>query len=107
MADRRLPGTGRSLSDEVGSRERRRLRAQAGRDRTLLLGIGMIGMIGWSVTIPTLAGIFLGLWIDRNWPGEFSWTIALLLAGLTLGCISAWYWVSREQQAIEAEESGE
>lgn len=107
MAERRLPGMGRSMSEKVGSRERRRLRARANRDRTLWLGIGMIGMVGWSIAIPTLAGIFLGLWLDRNWPGTFSWTLALLLAGLSLGCISAWYWVSREQQAIEAEESGE
>jgi len=94
------------LSEEVGVREVRKARARRTRDRTLWLGLGMFGVIGWSVAVPTLIGIILGLWLDRLWPGPFSWTLALLLAGVTLGCLSAWYWVSLEQKAIDEEEKG-
>ncbi|SDC02732.1 AtpZ/AtpI family protein [Ruegeria marina] len=59
-------------------------------------GLGMFGMVGWAVAVPTVAGIALGLYIDSRWPGERSWTLALLLAGVALGCLNAWYWVQRE-----------
>ena len=49
----------------------------------------------------------LGLWLDRHWPGDFSWTLALLLAGVTLGCLNAWYWVDMESRMIEKNEAEE
>jgi len=64
----------------------------------------MFGVVGWSVAVPTLLGIALGLWLDRLWPGGFSWTLALLLAGVTLGCLNAWYWVSLERKGIDEDE---
>lgn len=99
-----MPDLPHQLSDEVGSRELRKVRARRRRDRTLWHGLGAIGIVGWSVSIPTLAGILLGNWLDRSWPSSFSWTVALLLGGVTLGCMTAWYWISREQKAIDAEE---
>jgi len=92
------------LSEEVGAREVRKVRARRTRDRTLWVGLGMFGVIGWSVTVPTLIGIGLGMWLDRRWPDSFSWTLALLLAGVMVGCLNAWYWVSREREEIDAEE---
>lgn len=94
----------REWSEEVGDREVRKIRARRKRDRTLWVGLGAFGIIGWSVAVPTLVGIILGVWLDRLWPGSFSWTLALLLAGVTLGCLSAWYWVSLESKAIEEDE---
>ena len=64
----------------------------------------MFGVVGWSVAAPTLIGIALGYWLDRMWPRHFSWTLALLLAGVTIGCINAWYWVSHERKVIDDEE---
>jgi ATP synthase protein I len=93
----------RDLVDAVAARESRKVRSRRGRDRTVWLGLGMFGVIGWSIAVPTLIGIAVGLWFDRLWPGRFSWTLALLLAGVTLGCFSAWYWVSDERAAIDEE----
>lgn len=93
----------REFDREVGCRETRKLRARREEDRTLWFGLGMFGLVGWSVAIPTLLGVALGAWIDMTWPGRFSWTLALLLAGAVLGASNAWYWVSQEQAAMHRE----
>jgi ATP synthase protein I len=64
----------------------------------------MMGLIGWSVAIPTLAGAALGLWLDANHPASFSWTLTLLILGLLVGCLNAWHWVSREHKKMQEEQ---
>ncbi len=41
-------------------------------------GLGMFGVAGWSVAIPALIGIFVGVWIDMTWKSPYSWTLMLL-----------------------------
>ena len=94
---------GRGLGGPVARKEARKLRARRHRGRGTWFGLGMYGLVGWSVVIPTLGGVALGLWIDGRWPSRFSWTLMLLAAGLLLGCWNAWYWVSLEQEAIKDE----
>jgi ATP synthase protein I len=88
----------------VGTREARKLRAQRDATKTVWFGLGMLGLIGWSVAVPTLLGIALGIWIDREFPGGRSWTLMLLIIGLGIGCWNAWHWVRREQRQIQHEE---
>jgi ATP synthase protein I len=38
----------------------------------------------------------LGIWIDGRTDSPYSWTLMLLVAGIALGCLNAWYWVKRE-----------
>ena len=64
----------------------------------------MMGLIGWSVAIPTVLGAALGLWLDKRHPGQHSWTLALLVAGLVLGCFNAWHWVAKEDKAMREEQ---
>jgi ATP synthase protein I len=92
------------LTRRVEKETGRRIRSQRRGDRGVWFGLGMFGIIGWSVAIPTLMGIALGVWIDTRWPGRFSWTLMLLFAGIVLGCMNAWYWLSKEQAEIEQEE---
>jgi ATP synthase protein I len=94
------------FAGRVGQRERRKLHArrQAGRD--LWFGLGMYGLVGWSVAAPTVLGVALGVWLDARYPSRFSWTLMLLAAGLLVGCWTAWYWVAREQRAIGDASSG-
>jgi len=68
------------------------------KDRSIWFGLGMFGLIGWSVAIPTLIGVAVGIWIDNTWSSRFSWTLMLLLIGVILGCVNAWYWVKRESR---------
>lgn len=84
------------LGEIVGRKAERMLRARRERHLGLWYGLGMFGLVGWSVVIPTLIGIAIGAWIDRSWPGRASWTITGLFLGVVLGCLNAWYWVRRE-----------
>jgi ATP synthase protein I len=85
-----------AFSRQVGAQAARKLKAQRGDTRGVWFGLGMSGLIGWSVTVPTLMGAALGLWVDRHYPSRFSWTLMLLLIGLIMGCLNAWHWVGSE-----------
>jgi ATP synthase protein I len=93
-----------TFSRAVGSQEKRKLRAQRGKPRSIWLGLGMLGLIGWSVAVPMLLGIAGGVWIDRHFPSRYSWTLMLLLIGLVIGCLNAWHWVTKEHREIRKEQ---
>ena len=93
-----------SLSEEVGAKAARKLRARRHSAQGVWFGLGMMGLIGWSVAIPTLLGAALGLWLDQHYPGKHAWTLALLVAGLSIGCFNAWHWVANEDKAIREEQ---
>ncbi|MEB3226461.1 MAG: AtpZ/AtpI family protein [Synechococcus sp.] len=82
---------------QVGRKSQRKLQAQREGDRSLWLGLGVFGMVGWSVMVPTLLGIFLGVWLDRRFPSPYSWTLTGLFLGIILGCWNAWTWIQQEQ----------
>lgn len=92
------------FSHRVGERAARKLKAQRQITQTVWSGLGMMGLVGWSVAIPTLLGAALGLWLDRSYPGDHSWTLALLAIGLALGCVNAWHWVAKEGREIRKQE---
>ena len=93
-----------TLSQEVGAKAARKLKAQRHVTRTVWFGLGMMGLIGWSVVVPTLLGAALGIWLDNRHSGSHSWTLALLVAGLAIGCLNAWHWVAKEDKAIREEQ---
>lgn len=90
------------FSQQVGEIAARKLKAQRHVTQTVWSGLGMMGLVGWSVVVPTLLGAALGNWIDRHYPGGHSWTLALLAIGLGLGCFNAWHWVAKEDREINA-----
>ena len=92
------------FSRNVGAKETRKLKAQRQPTHAIWFGFAMFGLVGWSVAIPTLLGAALGWWLDRHHPAARSWTLTLLIAGLILGCINAWHWVSKENQAMHKEQ---
>lgn len=89
---------------EVREKAARKLHARRNPTPGIWSGFGMMGLIGWSVVVPTLLGAALGMWLDRRFPGSHSWTLALLVAGLALGCFNAWRWVANEEKAIHKEQ---
>jgi len=95
--DRDLSGPER-LPRAVDEKVRRRLRARREARRSLWFGLGMFGLVGWAVAVPTLLGIALGWWLDRKFPGPPSWTLTFLFLGVGLGCYNAWQWIRRESR---------
>jgi ATP synthase protein I len=93
-----------SLSQQVGAAEARKLKARHSSAPGVWFGLGMMGLIGWSVVVPTLLGAALGIWLDHHYPGKHAWTLALLVAGLAIGCLNAWHWVAKEEQQMRDEQ---
>jgi len=92
---------------QVAAKEARKLRAKRRPRRGPWFGLGLFGLIGWSVAVPTLLGTALGIWIDERHPGQHSWTLMLLVIGLVLGCLNAWRWVAKEQRDMRGEQEEE
>lgn len=84
--------------DRIREKAERKRRARRESENIFLYGLGSFGLVGWSVTIPTLIGISIGVWIDKGWPGQYSWTLTLMFGGVILGCLNAWYWIQKQRQ---------
>jgi ATP synthase protein I len=92
-----------TFSQEVGAKAARKLKAQRSK-QGVWFGLGMMGLIGWSVVVPTLLGAALGIWLDNRHPGNNSWTLTLLFIGLVIGCLNAWHWVAKEDKEMRDEQ---
>lgn len=88
-----------ALSERVRRREQRKLDPER-RERRIWFGLGMFGVVGWSVTVPTVAATLLGVWIDTHLPSRYSWTLMFLGIGLGIGCATAWHWLQEERRNI-------
>jgi ATP synthase protein I len=91
--------SGPTFAEQIGAQAARKLRARRG-SQGVWFGLGMMGLIGWSVAIPTLLGAALGHWLDTRHVGRHAWTLSLLVAGLAIGCLNAWHWVAKEDKAM-------
>lgn len=92
---------------QLAAKRARKLRARRRGEHNAWFGLGMFGLVGWSVAVPAVACIALGVWIDGRWPGRYSWTLMLLVVGIALGCLNGWYWLVRERRNIERERNFE
>jgi ATP synthase protein I len=79
----------------------RKLSGQVQAHNPVWSGLGMAGLVGWSVTIPTVLGTMLGVWLDHHHPVRHSWTITLLVLGVALGCANAWHWLTQQSRLID------
>lgn len=93
-----------SLNHKVSAKILRKIKAKRKGVQGVWYGLGMMGLIGWSVTVPTLLGAALGFWIDRRFGGTYSWTLTILLLGLLLGCVNAWHWIRKESTEIKEDQ---
>ena len=94
-----------NFAGQVGAKAARKLKARRHAAQGVWFGLGMMGLIGWSVVVPTLLGAALGAWLDTRYPGVHSWTLTLLIIGLIVGCANAWHWVAKEDKAIRDEQA--
>lgn len=89
-----------SFSRKIGDKERRKLKGLRDTRRSVWFGLGTFGIVGWSVVIPTVLGTALGIWLDKNYPQTFSWTLTCLITGLFGGCFIAWNWIDKENKEM-------
>jgi len=92
-----------AFSREIGAKAARKLKARRNSTKDIWFGLGMMGLIGWSVVVPTVLGAALGIWLDNRHPGSHSWTLMLLIIGLIIGCLNAWHWVDKEDKEMREE----
>jgi ATP synthase protein I len=95
------PDLNKEFRSKVKETQQRKLRARSQGDQGVWFGLGMFGLVGWSVAIPALAAIAAGIWIDARYESRYSWTLMMLVIGIGIGCLNAWFWISRERQSIE------
>ncbi len=91
----------------IGAKAARKLKhqqTQRNASRLVWSGLSMIGLVGWSVVLPTVLGAALGAWLDQRYPMRHSWTLTLLFTGLFAGCLNAWHWVAREDRETHEQE---
>jgi ATP synthase protein I len=93
-----------SFSREIAAKAARKLKARRNSAQGVWFGLGMMGLVGWSVVVPTLLGTAFGIWLDNRHPGQLSWTLTLLVIGLVVGCLNAWHWVSKEDKEMRDEQ---
>ena len=85
---------------EVRRKEHRKLRARKEGEHSVWFGLGMFGIVGWSIAVPTVIGTMIGLYVDSRAKDRVSWTLMLLFAGIVIGCLNAWYWIKRESEPL-------
>ena len=93
------------FSRRIGEKASRKMNAPTDAKNGVWYGLGMFGMIGWSVVVPALAGAALGVWLDEHAPQTFSWTLTGLVLGLCAGCVTAWVWVTNEDREMHQQKT--
>ena len=58
--------------------------------------LGQIGVLGWTIIVPTLLFLFLGRWLDRTFGTGIFFSAPLLMIGAAIGFWSAWRWMHRQ-----------
>ena len=102
MSDK-MQNKNRNFKQAIEVREKRKIRARSKNQNEIWFGLGMFGVVGWSVAVPTVLGAFAGIWIDLRWAGGYSWTLMLIVIGLIIGYCNAWFWINRQRKGIDLE----
>jgi len=75
--------------------ERHRKHVREG-DSSFWSSVGMMGTIGWSVSLPTALGVLLGRWLDGRLGSAHVFMVFCMLVGLGAGCFTAWRMISEK-----------
>jgi ATP synthase protein I len=89
------------MSDDSGSRHRSDIRRALERDfsrharreqghRTFWQSLGVLGMVGWPISLAAVGGALLGRYLDARFGSGVRFTLMLLTAGAMLGSYTAW-----------------
>lgn len=85
------------LLREVHRRQKRHARHLREGEESFWRSVGTMGMVGWSVALPTALGALFGRWLDGrlNASGHV-FMVFFMLVGLAVGCFTAWRSISEK-----------
>ncbi|WP_399277005.1 AtpZ/AtpI family protein [Trinickia symbiotica] len=101
MTDDQRSRAKRAFDDlEAAARRASKRHERGERDPEPSIGsrLAQIGILGWTIVVPTLAGLALGRWLDRVSGNRILFSAPLLMIGAALGFWFAWKWMHRQQQ---------
>jgi ATP synthase protein I len=55
----------------------------------------VLGVGGWLLAIPVVAGAYIGRYLDRFRAGDISWTITCIIIGLASGIYNIWHFLMK------------
>jgi len=64
--------------------------------------LGQMGILGWTIVLPTLLGLVLGHWLDHRFGTGVFFSAPLLMIGAGFGLWSAWKWMHRQTRSQES-----
>lgn len=82
-----------NLVTSIRQRTERRDRARREGEPSFGRYLAQVGVLGWTIVLPTLVGVFVGRWLDQRFGTGIFWTGPLLVIGLAVGCWAAWRWM--------------
>ena len=85
------------MIDKISSDANKKIESRK-KGKEIMFGLGVFGIVGFSIAIPTLLGILLGTYLDGRTDSSVSFTITFMLVGLTMGCFNAWRWVKQTSE---------
>ncbi|MBY0518606.1 MAG: AtpZ/AtpI family protein [Bacteriovoracaceae bacterium] len=94
--DEETPPDKKDFRDEAIKKEARKLKARRNREVSAWWGFSLFGLVGWSVVVPALIGVFVGGLLEHHYTGSHSWTVALLLTGICVGSVLALFLLAKE-----------
>ncbi len=81
------------LITSIRQRTARRQRAEREGEPSFGRYLAQVGVLGWTIVLPTLVGMFMGRWLDQHLGTGIFWTGPLLIVGVVIGCWAAWRWI--------------
>lgn len=85
------------MLDEIEKEAKKKIRSKSEGDE-IAFGLGLFGIVGWSISIPTVLGIALGIYLDKKFTSNISWTITLLFSGVIFGSFNVWHWINEKNE---------
>lgn len=75
---------------EIKKRRLRREEEERDAGRSFWRSVGVMGVVGWSVAVPTALGAWFGAWLDTKMDSGHVFFAFFMLTGLVFGCWVAW-----------------
>jgi len=95
MTTPRPPAPDDPLADAARRAAERTELGRAAPEPSLAARLGQIGVLGWTIVVPTLVAVVVGRWLDRTFETGIFFSAPLIMIGAGFGFWSAWKWMHR------------